>query len=156
MAVPQKTQFFGQSVAKTSFILPHTDGAPMTTLQSGATIIPFPFRPGVVKRLMARSGFGEAYESDFAARWGFARVTVVDGEADTDPYIALYREGESWSAWGIAYVDQKYMPWHGATGRDLGEFNTLDDAMSAVTMYATLPLTAPRQADARQLAVLRK
>ncbi len=73
---------------------------------------------------------------DRARSAGFDRMVIHDrddGDAsDVGNFLSVYSNGQAWSRWGFARVGLLVRAWCCLTGSDVGQFPTLDDALTAV------------------------
>ena len=73
---------------------------------------------------------------DRARLAGYDRMVIHDRDdgdaAEVGEFLSVYRRGDAWSRWGFARVGLAVRAWCCLTGADMGEFDTLGDAFTAV------------------------
>ncbi len=78
-----------------------------------------------------------------ARGFGYDRVVIRERHPQDDPqigeHLAIYRAGEAWAAWGVARHGLSLRVWRCATGADLGDFDTIDEALSAIVTAPLMP-----------------
>jgi hypothetical protein len=101
-----------------------------------AIIIPFPAAEFRQNRLTMRDRMRALAWAETARKLGYHRVVIRERHPEDDPqigdHLAIYRAGEPWAAWGIARHGASLRVWRCATGADLGDFDTIDEALDAV------------------------
>ncbi len=52
--------------------------------------------------------------------------------ADLHSYLAVHRRGEAWSRWGVTRCGATVLAWCSVTGRDVGRFSSVTQALGAL------------------------
>ena len=90
--------------------------------------------PGAGLSLRDRMEVARWQDSVHAA--GYDRVVIHERSAFDPPemecFLGLYRRGEPWARWGIARCGARVTAWCSVTGRDVGWFASMADALAAV------------------------
>lgn len=111
-----------------------------------AIVIPFPAPEFRQNRLTMRDRIKVLAWTEGARSVGYDRVVIRERHPQDDPHIgdflSIYRTGERWAAWGVARHGASVRVWRSATGADLGEFGTIEEALGAI-------LNAPPGAEPR-------
>ena len=80
-----------------------------------------------------------------AGQAGFDRMVIHDrddGDAsEVGNFLSVYRSGQAWSRWGFARSGRRLRAWCCLTGADVGEFDSMADALEQV--LCSLPAKAP-------------
>jgi hypothetical protein len=101
-----------------------------------AVVIPFPTAEFRQHRLTTRDRISVLAWTEGAGRVGYDRVVIRERHPQDDPHIgdflSIYRAGEPWAAWGVARHGASVRVWRSATGADLGEFRTIEEALGAI------------------------
>src|SRR5579864_2490007 len=91
-------------------------------------VIPFPAVGLRQNRLTMRDRIQVLAWVERARGLGYDRIVIRDRHPQDDPHIgdflAIYRSGEPWAAWGVARHGPFIRVWRCATGADLGEFRS--------------------------------
>ncbi|MBV9755852.1 MAG: hypothetical protein JO047_02245 [Alphaproteobacteria bacterium] len=113
----------------------------MTSSPATAVVIPFP----AMTRLTMKDRIEVLKLSDAARANGYDRLLIRDRHPEDDPqlgdFLAIYRRGEPWASWGVQRRGPALHVWRCATGADLGEFRTVEEALDAIV---TAPAPEPR------------
>ena len=71
---------------------------------------------------------------------GFDRMVIHDrddGDAsDVGNFLSVHRSGEAWSRWGFARAGGRLRAWCCLSGADVGEFDSMADALEQVLCNA--------------------
>jgi hypothetical protein len=106
-----------------------------------AVVIPFP----AMTRLTMKDRIELLKLSDTARASGYDRLVIRERHPEDDPqlgdFVAIYRCGEPWASWGVARRGPSLHVWRCATGADLGEFRTIEEALGAIV---AAPAPEPR------------
>jgi hypothetical protein len=101
-----------------------------------AIVIPFPAIAFRQHRLTTRDRIAVLAWTEGARRFGYDRVVIRERHPQDDPHIgdflSIYRAGEPWAAWGVARHGAWVRVWRSATGADLGEFRSIEEALGAI------------------------
>ncbi len=77
---------------------------------------------------------------------GFDRMVIHDrddGDAsEVGNFLSVYCCGQAWSRWGFARAGRRLRAWCCLTGADVGEFDSMADALEHVLCRAPAKLTA--------------
>jgi hypothetical protein len=69
---------------------------------------------------------------------------------DLDSFLSIYRRGEAWARWGVARCGSSVLAWCSVSGRDVGRFASVGDALGA--LFPALPGAAPVRPSAEIIA----
>lgn len=101
-----------------------------------AIVIPFPAAELRQNRLTMRDRMEVLSWTEGARSFGYDRVVIRERHPQDDPHIgdflAIYRTGEAWAAWGVARQGASLRVWRCSTGADLGDFRTIQEALCAI------------------------
>jgi hypothetical protein len=110
---------------------------PEVAYVSRINVVPFrprPVEPGASLSLRDRMAVTLWREAATAA--GYDRLVIHERSALDPPevecFLGVYRRGEAWARWGIARCGAQLTAWCSATGRDIGRFASMEDALRAV------------------------
>ncbi len=102
----------------------------------GSTVIAFPAGRSGGSRFTVQDRLEICRWSDALRRSGCDRL-VIHERMPSDPpevgdYLSIYRAGQVWARCGVARQRSRILAWCSLTGEDMGPFDTLRDALSAV------------------------
>ena len=80
---------------------------------------------------------------------GYDRMVIHDrdeGDAsEVGNFLSVHRSGQAWSRWGFARAGTRIRSWCCLSGADVGEFASLNEALSTVLAgVSEAPLCQPR------------
>lgn len=108
----------------------------LATASPEAIVIPFPRPEFRQNRLTMRDRMRALTWAETARGLGYQRVVIRERHPEDDPqigdHVAIYRAGEPWAAWGVARHGASLRVWRCATGADLGDFESIDEALEAI------------------------
>lgn len=114
-----------------------------------AAIIPFPPVGLRQNRLTIRDRMRALAWAETVRALGYERVVIRERHPQDEPhigdYLAIYRAGEPWAAWGVARHGGRLRVWRCATGADLGEFGSIDEALEAIIAATAMPPPLKKQ-----------
>ncbi len=133
------------------FAANHPVGEPMVEFQYevSGNVVAFAARRVVAKSMVCvpcltprdRMELTELREAARSA--GYDRMVIHDrDEGDDDEvgnFLSVYKRGDAWSRWGFARRGESIRAWCCLTGRDIGEYGSLREALVAV--LHDLPVT---------------
>ncbi len=97
------------------------------------------FRPRAAEpgaSLSLRDRMAVALCQDAAQEAGYDRLVIHERSAfdppEVESFLGVYRRGEVWARWGIARCGAQLTAWSSATGRDIGRFASMEEALRAV------------------------
>lgn len=100
------------------------------------TIVPFVRRPAPQSGLGMRERIVAMRWADAARAHGVRAVRIHDPEPGDDPdqgsFLLIYCENALWARWGVSVSNGRFELWRPASGATVGQFATLDEALSVV------------------------
>lgn len=121
----------------------------LSSAPAEATVIPFPAVGLYRNRLNIKDRIEIHAWGTKARAFGYDRVVVRERQPEDDPnigdFLAIYRAGEKWAAWGVARHGGSIRVWRCATGADLGDFRTIEQALAAILLVSPHPEPLRRQ-----------
>lgn len=95
-----------------------------------------PVRPGLPPGLTMSERIVALRWAEAAAARGVRRVQFHQPEPGDDPatsaFLLVYRRDDLWASWGVARLRGGYEVWRPSTGRTVGRFADLADALDAI------------------------
>lgn len=108
----------------------------LSSTPSEPIILRFPAAGLYDNRLTVRDRIEILAWEEEARRFGYDRVFVRRRDPHDDPqigdFLAIYRAGQKWATWGVARQGGSLRVWRCATGADLGDFPTIEQALAAI------------------------
>lgn len=84
---------------------------------------------------------------DRARLAGFERMVIHDRDAgdalEVGNFLSVHRCGQAWSRWGFARAGRTIRAWCCLSGADIGQFDTLAEALAAVLEGSAAKPAAP-------------
>jgi len=123
----------------------------VTEMQSAAhlptaTILPFKPRQLVDNRLTAQDRIDALIWESTADTINCGRMIIHHRQHNDDPeigdFISIYKQNSNWATWGVARRGRVVSLWQCATGADLGEFETMREALASIPATLRMPSQA--------------
>ncbi len=118
---------------------PHATLRQPSALGWPSRVVPFVRHDLPNNELLMRDRIELLRWTDAAHAGGWRRVALHHREAQDDPetvgdFVLVYGDDPAWAEWGVARSRGRYLVWRPASGRTIGEFATLLEALE--TIYA--------------------
>ncbi len=102
-----------------------------------ATIVPFPSSASATNRFTAADRM-ELLRWEAHAKGG-VRLAIYNRRHDDPPevgeFASIYPPNTRWAAWGAVRQGRAISVWRTGDGRDIGRFETMGEALAAVTAH---------------------
>jgi len=99
-------------------------------------VIAFAPRAAAGARLNMRDRMDVAQWRETAHRAGYDRLVIHEktpfDPPELDSFLGIYRRGEAWSRWCVARCGASVTAWCSVSGRDIGRFGSVAEALTAV------------------------
>jgi hypothetical protein len=110
---------------------------------TSASIIPYPTRAAVSSLLSFRDKVDVCRWEVACALPQIARVVIYDHvrtEANPVDFVLVYGADSPWARWGLARRGSEVILWRCSNGADLGTFETMVEALTALEHHASAPM----------------
>jgi hypothetical protein len=108
----------------------------ITSVATATNVVPFPRARRMDNRFSALDRIEILRWSEGAQQEGYVRVVVHAQESQNDPeigdFLLIHRRDRLWATWGLGCTEGGFLVWHPGTGRTVGWFPVLREALGVI------------------------